>query len=273
VSECAPISLAPTELFAKSTRCAFTGAMPFTTDLEARKPSRIGQVLTLDARQVLLVIKRNPRARRYVLRLNQQGQAQVTVPRSGSAAEAFRFAHRNKSWLERQFQRLANLPKRPVEWSLGSKVLFRGELTPIEPGFDGAVGSSSVRLGSEVIPVRNLQSDLRPALERHLWSLAARELPPKVIEFATQHQLQVRRVTVRNQKSRWGSCSRKSTISLNWRLVQAPPFVLDYIILHELMHLRHMNHSLRYWREVQRVCPEYEVAERWLKKNACLLRV
>ena len=92
------------------------------------------------------------------------------------------------------------------------------------------------------------------------------------MQFAAQHQLIVRRVSVRNQKSRWGSCSRKGTISLNWRLVQSPPFVLDYIILHELMHLRHMNHSTRYWREVQRVCPDYQNAERWLKQNAALLR-
>lgn len=244
--------------------------MQFGTGLELEKQSRVGQVLTLDAGQVLLVVKRNPRARRYVLRLNREGQAQVTIPRSGSAAEAFRFAHRNKPWLERQFQRLANLPKRAVEWSVGSKVLFRGDLVSVEPALDGP--NHSIRLGSEVIPVPDLKANLRPMLERHLWALASRELPPRVMQFAAQHQLIVRRVSVRNQKSRWGSCSRKGTISLNWRLVQSPPFVLDYIILHELMHLRHMNHSTRYWREVQRVCPDYQNAERWLKQNAALLR-
>jgi hypothetical protein len=77
---------------------------------------------------------------------------------------------------------------------------------------------------------------------------------------------------VRNQKSRWGSCSRRGTISLNWRLIQAPPFVCDYIILHELSHLKEMNHSARFWHEVERVCPDYKMAERWLKQHSVLLK-
>jgi predicted metal-dependent hydrolase len=243
--------------------------VPFATDLDSPNRSGNAQVLTLDVGPVLLVVKRNPRARRYVLRLNQKGQAQVTIPRSGSAAEAFHFAHRNKPWLERQFQRFAKRAKQPLEWLLGSRVLFNGELLCIERVLDAA--SHSVRLGREVIQVSDPLADLRPACERHLWALASKQLPPRVMHFAAQHQLHVRRVTVRNQKSRWGSCSRKGTISLNWRLVQAPPFVVDYIILHELMHLRHMNHSARFWREVQRVCPDYQTAERWLKQNASLL--
>jgi predicted metal-dependent hydrolase len=78
----------------------------------------------------------------------------------------------------------------------------------------------------------------------------------------------MRRVIVRNQKSRWGSCSVRGTISLNWRLIQVPDFVRDYIILHELAHLRHLNHSARFWAEVKRVCPDYLAAEVWLKKNS-----
>jgi predicted metal-dependent hydrolase len=106
----------------------------------------------------------------------------------------------------------------------------------------------------------------------HLWKLAAAELPPKVVEFAAAHQLKVQRIAIRNQRSRWGSCSRRGTISLNWKLIQAPPFVRDYIILHELMHLRQMNHSARFWRQVEGVCPEYKTAEKWLKQNAGLLK-
>jgi len=74
-------------------------------------------------------------------------------------------------------------------------------------------------------------------------------------------------VSVRNQRSRWGSCSRHGTISLNWRLVQTPTFVRDYIILHELAHLKEMNHSKRFWREVARLCPDFGRAERWLKEH------
>ena len=105
-----------------------------------------------------------------------------------------------------------------------------------------------------------------------MWRLAAKELPPRVLEYAMVLKLPVRRISVRNQKSRWGSCSRRGTISLNWRLLQAPPFVRDYLILHELMHLREMNHSARFWREVARVCPGYETAERWLRQHASMLK-
>src|SRR6185503_5828895 len=114
-----------------------------------------------------------------------------------------------------------------------------------------------VRFGSEQIKIPHPALDLRPAIEKHLWRLAATEFPAKVSEYASTHQLTVNRITVRKQRSRWGSCSRRGTISLNWRLIQTPEFVRDYIILHELMHLRQMNHSARYWQDVERVCPRY----------------
>jgi len=105
-----------------------------------------------------------------------------------------------------------------------------------------------------------------------LHGLAARELPPRVLALAAQHDLTVHRVTVRNQRSRWGSCSRRGTISLNWRLVQTPETVRDYIILHELAHLRQMNHSSKFWAEVERFCPAYLEAEQWLKEHRNFLR-
>jgi predicted metal-dependent hydrolase len=83
--------------------------------------------------------------------------------------------------------------------------------------------------------------------------------------------LTVRRVTVRSQRTRWGSCSRRGTISLNWRLIQTPAFVQDYIHLHELAHLIEMNHSEKFWRQVERLCPDYLAAERWLKQHRNLL--
>ncbi len=82
----------------------------------------------------------------------------------------------------------------------------------------------------------------------------------------------IKQVTVRNQpRSRWGSCSSTGTISLNWRLVQTPDAVRDYIIHHELMHLREMNHSARFWARVEEVCPAWRDAERWLKRNGSLV--
>jgi hypothetical protein len=217
-----------------------------------------------------MVLVRNPRARRYVLRLRPDGLARVTIPRGGSAAEARRFAERNRAWLEQQLQRLVAQPRRPEEWLVGTEILFRGEAAKIEAGVNGESGM--IRFGSELVRVLGAAADLCPAIEKHLRRSAARELPARVLEFAELHKLSVRRVTVRNQRSRWGSCSRRGTISLNWRLIQAPPFVRDYTCLHELMHLREMNHSARFWREVERVCPDYEAAERWLKQHSALLK-
>ncbi|MBM3870914.1 MAG: M48 family metallopeptidase, partial [Verrucomicrobia bacterium] len=115
-------------------------------------------------------------------------------------------------------------------------------------------------------------TNLRPAVEHHLWRLAANELPLRLLELAAQHRISVTRVTVRNQHSRWGSCSRAGTVSLNWRLVQTPNLVRDYICIHELIHRREMNHSARYWQQVAEAFPRWEAAERWLKANGGLLR-
>lgn len=232
-------------------------------------PSKCGALL-VNQRPVPLVLVRNSRARRFVLRLRPDGSARVTIPRGGSEVEARRFVERNRGWLERQLQRLAQRPRPPKEWRLGMEILLRGEPAKLTAGANG--GRGLVCFGSEHLRVANPGGDLRPVIERHLWRLAAQELPPKVLALAARHQLTVRRITVRNQKSRWGSCSRRGTISLNWRLIQAPVFVQDYLVLHELMHLREMNHSVRFWGEVERVCPEYEMAERWLKQHSDLLR-
>ena len=310
-----------------------------------------GEFLDAGGSRVSVVFVRNPRARRYILRLQPGGWARVTIPRGGSAAEARRFAERHTHWLQRELERQAANPHRRQQWTIGTEILFRGELAKIEAaasdlgspiGFEAhpesapaAVGtgalrrprrrlprrsvwakaeaqrqptermykadtldqpfrplergrghrssdesragamslpSGRVRIGGEEIPVRDVTGDLRPAIERHLWKLAAQELPSRVMEFAAAQGLSVRRVTVRNQRSRWGSCSRNGTISLNWRLIQTPAFVRDYLILHELMHLRQMNHSPRFWREVERVCPDYRNAERWLNQHAAFLR-
>jgi hypothetical protein len=101
--------------------------------------------------------------------------------------------------------------------------------------------------------------------------MAAVELPRQTLELAKQHGLPVSRVRVGDQRSRWGSCSSRGTVSLNWRLMLTPAFVREYIIVHELMHLREMNHSKRYWRWVANAFPDFERAERWLREHAYLL--
>jgi predicted metal-dependent hydrolase len=217
-----------------------------------------------------LELVKHPRARRYVLRLRPNRTVRVTVPRGGTESGARAFAQKNEGWLLGQLARLARQPAGPGPWQPGTEVFLHGNLVRIEadPGGDHGL----VRLGGETLRVPAGGGDLRPAIERHLWRLARRRLPQRVIELASQHGLAVRRVMVRNQRSRWGSCSRRGTVSLNWRLIQTPPFVADYLVLHELMHLRHMNHSPAFWREVESVCPAWVEAERWLKQHSSLLR-
>ena len=213
---------------------------------------------------------RNLRARRYLLRLHPDGTARVTIPRGGSTAAARQFVERHAAWLEREFRRLQAQPRKPAVWKIGTEILLRGDAVRIEAGFNGE--AETVRLGGESVRVSDPAADLRPLIEGHLRKLATRELPPRVLELAARHGLPVRRIMVRNQKSRWGSCSRRGTISLNWRLIQTPAFVSDYICLHELMHLRQMNHSPGFWREMERVCPDYRTARRWLKEHSGRLR-
>ena len=100
----------------------------------------------------------------------------------------------------------------------------------------------------------------RAALER-----AKRELPVRLRELAAEQGLVVAGVSIRNQRSRWGSCSRRGHISLNWRLVEMPESVRDYVMIHELMHLKRMDHSPAFWALVTAACPESAAARRWLR--------
>ena len=106
-----------------------------------------------------------------------------------------------------------------------------------------------------------------PAIDRELRVRASAELPPRVHALAAQHALTVARVSIRDQRSRWGSCSPRGHIALNFRLMLMPPDVREYILIHELMHLRQPNHSRKFWRLVEAACPCFREAERWLRAN------
>jgi len=219
--------------------------------------------------------ERSARARHYRLTLRRDGTALVTIPLHGSQRAAEKFAAQHAEWLSRARERQARRPQIPSVWPLGSVVLWRGERVEIRAASAAELGAArwrvQVSLGGELFRVAQLGGDLRPSLEAHFAKIARAELPPRMEELAAGVGLAVRRVTVRDQRSRWGSCSSRGTISLNWRLVQTPAFVRDYIIYHELMHLREMNHSARFWAEVEGVCPGWREAEQWLKANASLL--
>lgn len=216
-----------------------------------------------------IVFARSTRARNYRLTLRRDGTAVATIPARGSEREAARFVEQHRDWLERARLRQARRPRGAEIWTVGTQVLWRGELREIRVAVAGE--KPQVSLAADVFRVPDLTGDLRPTLEAHFARRARIELPARTWELAAVTGVGVTHVTVRNQRSRWGSCTTGGTISLNWRLVQTPEFVRDYIVYHELMHLKEMNHSARFWARVGEVCPDWERAERWLKRNGSLV--
>jgi len=118
-----------------------------------------------------------------------------------------------------------------------------------------------------VRPILNAACVIGPLVERWFRSKAETELPRQLLTLAHGHGISVSRVVVRNQRSRWGACSSRGAITLNWRLIRTPPFVREYVLLHELMHRRELNHSRRFWRLVAACCPRHLEARRWLKRE------
>jgi predicted metal-dependent hydrolase len=205
---------------------------------------------------------RRARARRYILRVRPDGGIRVTVPRGGSRAEARRFVEKHTAWIRQERLRVRAAPELR-RWGDGTVILLHGEPTVIRLLRHGSEMRATYANRSVRIPPD--AADLRPHVERDLRVMAAGELVPRLRELAAAHALAVSRVTIRNQRSRWGSCTRRGGIALNFRLVQMPPAVSDYVLLHELMHLKQQNHSLRFWRLVEQVCPAFLEAEHWLK--------
>lgn len=197
--------------------------------------------------------------RRYILRVMDDGSLRVTVPWWGSKREARAFVASQQAWVARQ--RARRHATAAARWTPGSVVLVDGEPRPLETDADGVVRLE----GARVAAAGDGPRVVRDGVHRVLRARARRELPGALLSLAATHGITVSRVTIRNQASRWGSCSRQGGIALNWRLVQTPPWVRDYVLLHELMHRRELNHSPRFWRHVAAVCPRYVEARRWLR--------
>lgn len=116
-------------------------------------------------------------------------------------------------------------------------------------------------------PVSGLTDTQREALTKR-YVAAAKEYIPKRAAYFQQFTGGIyHHITIRDQKTRWGSCSARGTLSFNWRLMLAPPAVLDYVVVHELCHLTHMDHSAAFWQAVETVCPDYRSTRQWLKEH------
>ena len=216
-----------------------------------------------------IVYERNLRAKNYRLTLRRDGVAVATIPARGSEKAARAFVAQHGDWLTRVRERQRRRPRQPDVWTLGTHVLWRGEMTEIRRAV--CESHRMVSVGVDVFRVSTYEGDLRATLEAAFGRRARIELPARTWELAAEMRLGVKKVAVRNQRSRWGSCTEGGVISLNWRLVQTPSWVSDYVIYHELMHLKEMNHSKRFWAAVAEVCPRWEEAEAWLKQRGSFL--
>jgi predicted metal-dependent hydrolase len=201
------------------------------------------------------------RARRYILRVRPDGTLRVTVPRGGSRREAEQFVRRHQRWIRHERDRVQH-EYAPREWREGSAILLRGESVRIS--VTARDGHRFIRYGDRELAVGST-SEIRPSIETDLRELAKDELPERLRELACEHDLSPGVISIRNQRSRWGSCARNGNIALNFRLVQMPTAVRDYVLLHELMHIKQQNHSRRFWKLVEAVCPAFRDAERWLR--------
>ncbi len=215
------------------------------------------------------VFVRNGRARRYILRVLPDARVRVTIPRYGSRREAEAFLRTRLTWIADRQSELRDSP-RPSRWQPGTAVLWRGASVSLSVDEHTAAGVVTVRC-AELAVRAEAGDDYRPALERAMRRVAAQELPVHLLALAARHGLVVAGVSVRNQRSRWGSCSRSGRIALNWRLLQMPETVREYVLLHELMHLREQNHSPRFWALVAAVCPTYQESRAWLKREGLAL--
>jgi hypothetical protein len=212
-----------------------------------------------------VVFVRHRRARRYILRVLADGTVRVTLPRWGVKREAQAFLDASRAWIAQQLDR-RQTASTSAPWGDGTDILIDGQAATLRLLKIG----DAVRVlcdGALVGTMPRGQHDVRAFVSAWLEARARRELPPQLQALAAQHGITVPRVSVRDQRSRWGACSPTGTITLNWRLVQTPGHVREYVLLHELMHRRELNHSRRFWRLVAAACPAHAEARRWLRRE------
>lgn len=213
--------------------------------------------------QVDVVFRRNGSARRLILRLNTDGTAAVvTVPGGVSRAQALDFVMRSADWLgERLSKRGENIPLRP-----GSLVPLRGESHEIRH-INLRRGTVTVDPLMKEILVPGEPPHVARRLTDFLKVAARHDLTAASQTYAEAMGVAFRRITIRDQRSRWGSCSAHGELSFSWRLILTPAYVLDYVAAHEVAHLVHMNHGRRFWRLVLSHCRDAGKAKKWLKDH------
>ncbi len=222
-------------------------------------PKLAPKVITINGVDVALTFRRNAQCRRMVLRLTPDGSGVVmTLPPRASEASALRFAESSKDWISKTMEARAPV----VSLSDGQSVLFQGTLHNIK-----ATGGKRgvVSIDGENIVVPGDAAHVPRRLQDWLKAQAKRELTQASHLYAAAMGAKFRRLTLRDQQTRWGSCSSGGDLSYSWRLILAPPHVLDYVAAHEVAHLLEMNHGPRFWRLVLAHCKNAKESRNWLR--------
>lgn len=214
-------------------------------------------------------VRRHPGARRLTLRVSRTRRAViVTIPVQCDLDEAGTFLGRHIDWVRERLDRLPD----PVPFLHGAVMPLRG--VPHRVVFTGARNTRIVRTSAgqghapghwPEIHVPGSDDTAPKRLRRWLFDEAKRDLDARVAAHTGSLRVKALRVAVRDQTSRWGSCSTTALLSFSWRLVLAPAHVLDYVAAHEVAHLAEMNHGPRFWALVERIFPEFEEAKSWLQ--------
>jgi len=229
-----------------------------------RRPAEPRAIEVVFDRSVYLVqLRRHRQARRYTLRIQATTREVIlTIPPRGTLREAGEFARQHGGWIA---ARLGRLPE-AAPFVDGTVLPLRGVPHRIvhRSGMRGTVWTEVGAAGERLLCVAGEAPHIDRRVGDYLRREARRDLDAASRRHAAALGVAVKRVTVRDQSSRWGSCSTTGMLSFSWRLILAPSAVLTYLAAHEVAHLIEMNHSPRFWRLVQRICPDHDRAKAWL---------
>ncbi len=212
-------------------------------------------------------VRRSDRARSVRVRVEHDGEVTVTLPRRAREREADAAIRELRPWIDRRLadtaQARATIPREP-----GTVPYLGGRLRLVEQ-----TGRTRVHRRGDLLLVPAGGPEQRAALERWYRRAARGEVLPRLDAAAAQLGAVYERLTIRDQRTRWGSCSASGAIAINWRLLLGPQDVLDYVVWHEACHLVVLDHSARFWGLLERQLPGYEEPRRWLSRNAAALQL
>ena len=217
--------------------------------------------IIIDGAEVPLRLRRHPRARHFRLTVEPASDSPVlTLPRGATLEQGLDFARSRSKWLGR---RMAALPPR-VPFAAGAVLPVLGELRTV---LSQASGRRGVRLGEQDLRVTGPSERLAVQVRGWLRELARAEYTRRVGAMSATLGARPGRLTVRDPRTRWGSCSAAGNLSFSWRLVMAPPRVMDYVTAHEVAHLKELNHGRRFWSLVAALVDDVTEPKAWLRTH------